>query len=175
MRIGLIDADGHHFPNLPLMKLSAWHKAKGDSVEWYVPVRHGFPNAPLDIVYVSKIFSFSPDCVYDINARQVIKGGSGYRIKLVEGKEEYDGRHDVFLPDEIETIYPDYSLYYDIIPGIRETAYGFLTRGCPNNCGFCHVSRKEGMESHKVAELDSFWRGQKNVVLLDPNITACPD
>lgn len=25
MKIGLIDVDGHNYPNLPLMKLSAWH------------------------------------------------------------------------------------------------------------------------------------------------------
>lgn len=175
MRIGLIDVDGHNFPNLPLMKLSAWHKEKGDSVEWYTPVIHGFPKSPFDIVYASKIFSFSPDYLYNINAKQIIKGGSGYRIKLVDGKEEYDSESDILLPDEIEKVYPDYSLYYEKIPEVRDTAYGFLTRGCPNNCGFCHVSQKEGMRSRKVADLSSFWKGQKNVVLLDPNLTACPD
>ena len=36
-RIGLIDVDGHNYPNLPLMKISAWHKKQGDSVEWYDP------------------------------------------------------------------------------------------------------------------------------------------
>ena len=38
MRIGLIDVDGHNFPNIPLMKLSAYHKAHGNSVEWYQPL-----------------------------------------------------------------------------------------------------------------------------------------
>lgn len=71
------------------------------------------------------------------------------------------------LPDEIEHIYPDYSLY-----GIKDTAYGFLTRGCPRHCAFCIVGDKEGLKSRKVADLSEFWRGQKNIVLLDPNITA---
>ena len=173
MRIGLIDVDGHNFPNLPLMKLSAWHKQNGDSVEWYEPLFHGFPNEPMDKVYMSKVFSFTPDYPYFINAKEVSKGGSGYCIELVDGKEVYHAENDSQLPKEIETIYPDYSIYYEKIPEVRDTAYGFLTRGCPRGCNFCHVASKEGKCSIKVADLDTFWRGQKNVVLLDPNITAC--
>lgn len=72
------------------------------------------------------------------------------------------------MPYEIEHIYPDYDLY-----GIKDTAYGFLTRGCPRGCNFCHVEAKEGRMSYKVADLNEFWRGQKNIVLCDPNILAC--
>lgn len=174
MRIGLIDVDGHNFPNLPLMKLSAWHKSQGDSVEWYEPMIHEFEE-PLDRVYMSKVFSdeYSPDYPYYVNAREVIKGGSGYCISLVNGKEEFDKSKHFDLPYEIEHIYPDYSIYYNKIPEIQNTAYGFLTRGCQCDCNFCHVSQKEGKCSEKVADLSEFWKGQKNIVLLDPNITGC--
>lgn len=171
-RIGLIDVDGHNFPNLPLMKISAWHKQNGDNVEWYEPLFHGM-GKPLDKVYMSKVFSFTPDYQYYINAKEIQKGGSGYCISFVDGKEVFDKSKDVDLPNEIETIYPDYSIYYDKIPEVKNTAYGFLTRGCPRGCNFCHVKDKEGRFSYKVANLDAFWRGQKNIVLLDPNITAC--
>ncbi len=57
-RIGLIDVDGHNFPNIPLMKLSEWHKKHGDNVVWYEVLRHGFPKKPLDRVYMQK-FSVS--------------------------------------------------------------------------------------------------------------------
>ena len=170
MRIGLIDVDGHNFPNIPLMKLSAWHKARGDTVEWYKPLIHGFPNPPLDKVYMSKVFSFSPDYEYFVNAKEVVKGGSGYCISLENGKEVFDKSKDKELPYEIEHIYPDYSIY-----GITDTAYGFLTRGCPRGCDFCHVKVKEGLCSRKVADLSEFWNGQKNIVLCDPNILACKD
>ena len=170
MRIGLIDVDGHNYPNLPLMKLSAWHKARGDTVEWYEPLIHGFPNPPLDKVYMSKVFSFSPDYEYFVNAKEVVKGGSGYCISLENGKEVFDKSKDKELPYEIEHIYPDYSIY-----GITDTAYGFLTRGCPRGCDFCHVKVKEGLCSRKVADLSEFWNGQKNIVLCDPNILACKD
>lgn len=172
MRVGLIDVDGHNFPNLPLMKLSAWHKSQGDSVEWYEPLFHSM-GKPLDIVYMSKVFSFTPDFPYYVNANKVHKGGSGYCISLVDGKEMYDKSKETELPQEIETIYPDYSIYYEKIPKVRDTAYGFLTRGCPRGCSFCHVESKEGRCSRKVADLNTFWRRQKNIVLLDPNITAC--
>lgn len=170
MRIGLIDVDGHNYPNLPLMKLSSWHKAMGDTVEWYEPLIHGFPNPPLDKVYMSKVFSFSPDYEYFVNAKEVVKGGSGYCISLENGKEVFDKSKDIELPYEVEHIYPDYSIY-----GITDTAYGFLTRGCPRGCDFCHVKVKEGLCSRKVADLSEFWNGQKNIVLCDPNILACKD
>ena len=171
MRIGLIDVDGHNFPNLPLMKLAAWHKQKGDTVEWYEPLFSGH----MDKVYMSKVFSFTPDYPYYINSDEVVKGGSGYCISLVDGKEEFDKSRHFDLPKEIEHIYPDYSIYYDKIPEVRDTAYGFLTRGCPCDCDFCHVAQKEGKCSIKVANLSEFWIEQKNIVLLDPNITACRD
>ena len=170
MNIGLIDVDGHNYPNLPLMKLSAWHKRKGDNVEWYIPTQHGFPLPPMDKVYMSKVFSFTPDYPYYVNADEVIKGGSGYCISLVDGREIFDKSKDSELPLEIEHIYPDYGLY-----GITDTAYGFLSRGCPRGCDFCHVAAKEGRCSHKVADLSEFWHGQKNIVLCDPNLIACKD
>lgn len=174
MRIGLIDVDGHNFPNLPLMKLSAWHKANGDTVEWYEPLFHSM-GEPFDKVYMSKVFSFTSDYQYYVNAKEIQKGGSGYCISLVDGREVFDKSKDIELLSEIETIYPDYSIYFDKIPEVKNTAYGFLTRGCPRGCNFCHVKDKEGRCSYKVADLDTFWRGQKNIVLLDPNINACKD
>ena len=171
MRIGLIDVDGHNFPNLPLMKLSAWHKSQGDTVEWYDPLFSGH----MDRVYMSKVFSFTPDYEWAVNADEVIKGGSGYCISLVDGKEQYDKSKDTDLPYEIEHIYPDYSIYYGKVDGIEDTAYGFMSRGCPRGCSFCHVKDKEGLRAYKVADLSEFWNGQKNICLCDPNVLACKD
>jgi hypothetical protein len=171
VRIGLIDVDGHNFPNLPLMKLSAWHKRNGDTVEWYNQLFHSV-GKPFDRVYMSKVFSFTPDFPYYINADEVIKGGSGYCISLENGKEVYHKENDGQLPYEIEHIYPDYSLYPELT---KDTAYGFMSRGCPRGCDFCHVEAKEGRKSYKVADLSEFWRGQKNIVLLDPNPIACKE
>ena len=153
MNIGLIDVDSHNFPNLCLMKLAAYHKAQGDRVEWYNHDRH------YDIVYQSKVFddTYSKDIDFVPNATQVIKGGTGYGL---------ENR----LPDAVEHIMPDYSLY-----GIKDTAYGFLTRGCPRHCAFCIVGDKEGLRSQKVADLSEFWSGQPNIELLDPNLLACKD
>lgn len=155
MNIGLIDVDGHNFPNIALMKISAWHKAQGDTVEWW----WGFGD--YDIVYMSKVFTeeYSPDIPEPFNAKKIVKGGTGY------------GLDNVLLP-EIEHIYPDYGLYPQYT---KNTAYGFLTRGCPRNCTFCIVSEKEGCRSVKVSDLSEWWSGQKNIVLLDPNLLACPD
>lgn len=156
MKVGLIDVDGHNFPNLALMKLSAWHKAKGDEVEWWwTDMIH------YDIVYMSKVFSeeYSPDIPEPANADKVVKGGTGYGLENS-------------LPPEIEHIYPDYSLYPD---HTKDTAFGFLTRGCPRGCHFCIVAEKEGRRSVKVADLSEWWNGQRNIVLMDPNLLACKD
>lgn len=153
MEIGLIDVDSHNFPNLCLMKISAYHKLKGDQVEWCNLFKH------YDRVYMSRVFddTYTEDFMTAINADEIIKGGTGYDLKNK-------------LPDDIEHIYPDYSLYPDLT---KDTAYGFLTRGCPNDCPFCIVSKKEGRKSVKVADLREFWNGQKNIKLLDPNLLAC--
>lgn len=170
MKIGLIDVDNYEnlndcFPNLPLMKLSAWHKQQGDTVVWYQPMFSGH----CDRVYMSKVFSFTEDYPYCIDADEIIRGGSGYCIWLDEnGKEHFDKSKDKELPYEIEHIMPDYSLY-----GITDTAYGFMSRGCPRGCDFCHVKDKEGLRSYKVADLSEFWNGQKYISLFDPNTLAC--
>ena len=170
MKVGLIDVDGHNFPNLPLMKLSAWHKSLGDQTEWYSPWE-GITK-PYDKVYMSKVFSFTPDYQAPIYAKEIHTGGTGYAITLDSGKEVYHRDKDGKLPNTIEHIYPDYSLYPQYT---KDTAYGFLTRGCPRGCAFCHVAPKEGKCSHKVANLDEFWKGQKKIVLNDPNILGCKE
>lgn len=170
MKIGLIDVDGHNYPNLPLMKLSAWHKQNGDTVEWYDSWK-GLCD-PYDRVYLSKVFSFTPDYDNYIYSKEIIRGGTGYCIEVINGKEIFHKEKDKDLPDQIEHIYPDYTLYPE---QTKDTAYGFLTRGCPRGCSFCIVKDKEGLCSKKVADLSEFWDGQSNIVLLDPNILACRD
>ncbi len=154
MKISLCDVDSHNFPNLALMKLSAYHKGRGDEVEWWTPEGH------YDIAYKSRVFTdlYSKDNVIINNADQVICGGTGYDLKNK-------------LPDEVEHTFPDYNLY----PQYQNTAYGFLSRGCVRACSFCIVCQKEGYRSIAVADLAEFWNGQKDIKLLDANLLACPD
>lgn len=153
MRIGLIDVDSHNFPNIALMKLSAWHKHNGDVVE--------FVNywQEYDRIYMSKVFTNSKEPQEQLRTSDLIKGGTGYKSQSK-------------LYESIESTYPDYSLYPLLT---KNTAYGFLTRGCPRMCSFCIVSEKEGDKSNKVADIRQFWKGQKKIKLLDPNILACID
>ena len=169
MKIGLIDVDNHGklescFPNLPLMKLSSYHKSRGNDVEWYDKEKH------YDVVYMSKVFSFTPNFDEEINADLIMKGGTGYNIYTLNGREFFSKNLSLNLYKNVEHIYPDYSLY-----GIEDTAYGFTSRGCPRGCAFCHVKSKEGGISHKVANINEFWNGQKFIELLDPNLLACKD
>ena len=111
MKIALVAVDGHSgFPNLALMRLSAWHKAQGDAVEWWSGFTH------YDRAYLSKVFTFTPDFEYTVNAEEIITGGTGYK--------DYSS-----LPPEVETTPPDYSIY----PSYKR-AIGFLTRGCVRQC-----------------------------------------
>lgn len=146
MKIGLIDVDGKK-PNLALMKLSAWHKAHGDSVEWYNPLFNGF-----DCVYASRVFTYTRD--YEYYPKGVVRGGTGY---IENGNT---------LPEDVEHTCPDYQLY----GGQEAYSMGFLTRGCIRNCDGCFVPTKEG-KIRANAELDEFVR-HRDVVLLDNNILA---
>ena len=146
MIIGLLDIDGHSFPNLALMKISAYHKAQGDHVEFATMFEH------YDILYKSKVFTFTPNNEYCYQADKIIQGGTGYDIHTK-------------LPDEIDIICPDYSLYN------CDHAYGFLTRGCPNKCSWCIVPKKEG-NIRPYADIDDFIGSHKSAVLMDNNVLA---
>ena len=149
MNVALVDVDGHNFPNLALMKLSAWHKAQGDSVEWYSPLF----SRP-DKIYASKVFTFTQDYTdYAPHHPEPIRGGTGYDAT-------------VKLPDAVERMSPDRSIYPQY-----NYSVGFLTRGCIRNCPWCIVPKKEG----KLCEVDDIERiaaGRKEVVLLDNNFLA---
>lgn len=149
MKIGLMAVDSK-YPNLALMKISAFHKANEDLVEWYSPL------FDYDIVYMSKIFSFMPDYEYPItNTRELKKGGTGYNIRTT-------------LPFEIDRLQPDYELY-----GIEEDlAYGFLTRGCPNKCKWCVVPQKEGPIAPYMDIEEIATPGRRKVILMDNNVLA---
>ncbi len=160
MNVALVDIDSHNFPNLVLMKLSAWHKTQGDNVSLLNPtefLQGGDMFKPYDKAYGACVFAENQKIAEEIEAAGGYVAGSG------------TGKPDI-LPDKIEHIMPDYSLY-----GITDTAYGFLTRGCPRRCPFCIVSNKEGQESRKVADLSEWWAGQKHIKLLDPNLLAAPE
>lgn len=150
MKIGLIQVDGK-YPNLALMKLSAYHKAQGDSVSMYRPI----DGEEYDRVYMSKVFDFTPDYDYGIRAQEVVKGGTAYDMKAV-------------LPDGVEHACPDYAAFN------CDYAMGFTSRGCIRNCPFCVVPKKEG-KARAVADIYEFWRGQKYLRLLDNNLTALPE
>jgi len=152
MKIGLHDADMEHmvnktFPNYALMKISAWHKQCGDTVEWWQPI------CEYDKVYSSKVFSYS--AVNPYLPDDAINGGTGYDVKSK-------------LPENIDSMFPDYSLYPKC-----DYAVGYTTRGCPNRCRWCVVPEKEGdirpyKDWRELVRPDS-----QKLVLMDNNILAC--
>jgi len=141
-KIGIHNADKTKFPNLALMKLSAYHKKQGDKVKFW-----NFMES-FDIIYSSKVFTFTEDGFF---SDFMVKGGTGYK-------------NNINLPDEIEHICPDYSLYG------CDKSYGFLTRGCPNKCSWCIVPGKEG-DVYPNADIEEFIR-HKEVILMDNNILS---
>jgi len=151
MNIGIIDVDGHHYPNHALMKVSAYHKSKGDSVEWADVF------STYDVIYSSKIFTFSPDYDYScLNTEKLLKGGTGYDISSK-------------LPEEIDSYNKlDYSIY-----PMHEFSIQFFSRGCIRECPFCVVRRKEGyIRSVEPCDLNP---NGKWIEVLDNNFFANPE
>ena len=148
MIVGLHDADGTRFPNLALMKLSAWHKAHRDTVRWWTAME------TCDRIYSSKVFTFTPECRY--LPEDTVKGGTGYGI--------YDE-----LPSEIDAMFPDYSLYPDC-----GHAIGFLTRGCIRRCPWCIVPAKEGAIRPYSTWVDIRRPDSRDIVFMDNNVLASP-
>lgn len=149
MEIGLIDVDGHSgFPNLAQMKISAYHKSLGDHVERWDGLKH------YDKVYMSKVFTFSPDEETVINANEIVRGGTGYK--------DYSP-----LPPEIEVCFPDYTLYPH-----ADYAIGFLTRGCIRSCPWCVVPKKEGKIRPNQTWEEIKRPDSKKIVFMDNNVLA---
>ena len=162
MNVVLVDIDQTNFPNLALMKIAEWHRRQGDNVALIQPSDIFMGDSlfePYDKIYGACVFTGNAKTAKKIEEMGGYVAGSG------------TGKPDV-LPDEIEHIYPYYLLY-----GIKDVAYGFLTRGCPRRCPFCIVSGKEGETSRKAVKTDltEWWNGQKEIKLLDPNILACEE
>lgn len=157
MRVGLIDVDNTGFPNLALMKLAKYHRNNGDNVQWYSPFER------YDAVYASKVFTFTKDHEFMIpEDTPVWKGGTGYGT-LAPFIDD--------LPAKVDYLQPDYSIY----PYIgKDTAYGFLTRGCPNHCSWCIVPNKEGNISPYM-DVEEIAEGRKRLILMDNNILAAGD
>jgi hypothetical protein len=162
MLIGLVDVDGHAkkkkwgatiYPNLALAKIARYWRNRGGQIEWATPMKH------YDIVYMSKVFNFSPDDTYIYNADEIVKGGTGYDPTSQ-------------LPEEIDRLQPDYSIYPNVP---KDTAYGFLTRGCPNRCKWCVVPRKEGAIRPYMDVDEIAIKGRRKLVLMDNNILAAGD
>ena len=151
-KIGLIDVDQTSFPNIALGKIARYHKAAGDEVEWVDPL---FGGGGYDKVYMSKIFTFSPDYDYPIEADEIDRGGTGYDMHKK-------------LPTAIDMLQPD----YDFLGVSKDTAYGFITRGCPNKCKWCCVPIKEGKQVPYMDVDDIAIEGRKKLILMDNNILA---
>lgn len=148
MLVGLHDSDKTRFPNLSLMKISAWHKAQGDAVEWWNPI------TTYDRVYSSKVFTFTPENPY--LPPDTVKGGTGYGL--------YNE-----LSGEIDAMYPDYSIYPDC-----DYAIGFLTRGCIRCCPWCVVPKKEGAIRPYRTWKEVKRPDSRDIVFMDNNVLACP-
>jgi hypothetical protein len=145
MKTGLINVDGHNFPNFALMKIANYHRQQGDTVEW---INHW---DRYDKVYKSKVFTFTQDNYFSVQSGEIVKGGTGYKMY-----------HDLFC-DNTE---PDYSLYPQY-----PHAYGFLTRGCIRHCAWCIVPKKEG-GIRAYRDIETVIQGRKSAILMDNNVLA---
>ena len=149
MKIGLIDVDGHNFPNVALMKIASWHRQQGDTAEWV----NGFEE--YDRIYMSKVFTFTPDDLTAYRCPDIRRGGTGYDIKSR-------------LPDEIDR---HTGLAYDLYPQHRFSVQ-FYSRGCIRHCPFCLVHDKEG-GIHSVEPME--WNPRAEwIEVLDNNFFAAP-
>lgn len=173
MNIGVIDADligrkKHRFPNLASMKISGYHKSKGDTTSLLL----SYDNIDkFDKVYISKVFldTFVPEEV--LKLKNVEYGGTGFFYDKADP-----------LPDEIEHHMPDYDLYSKWVDkmidnGVKKkdleyyTDYsiGFTTRGCFRKCEFCVNKNYDKIFKHSPIE-EFFDSNKKYICLLDDNI-----
>jgi len=160
MKILLIDTDSK-IPNLALMKLSTFHKQRGNLVEIRKLKYSGYPHnkkptvinaSEFDNVAVSTVFTVNSDKVIVKENDNVEFGGTGYDIITI-------------LPSYIDELNEDYSIYPE-----HNASYGFITRGCIRDCWFCFVPEKEGKLAY-YRDWESIVK-HKETYFLDNNFLA---
>lgn len=161
MHVRITHIDGK-LPNLALMKISAWHKARGDNVRFTKHVHRELDEPEYDRVYGSAIFTFSRPRVEEFLTQfpGAIVGGTWNQDEWVNGVEPITVEQ--MIGQEYE--HYDYSLYPSF-----EASIGFTQRGCRLRCGFCVVHAKEG-RPRSVNTVPELWRGPgypKHLHLLD--------
>jgi len=149
VKVALIQFDGS-LPNLALMKLSSYYKQQGAKVQLN------------DISGADKIFV---SCIFDWNKSQAL-GITKMFSNVCIGGPGIDLNKQ--LPNEIEHIKPDYSLY-DL-----DYSMGFTSRGCIRNCPFCIVPKKEGYIKDHAPISEFYDESHTNLILLDNNFLASP-
>ena len=146
MKIGIYNLEPK-IVNVALMKISQYHKLRGDSVEPYnLLLRHNY-----DKIYASSIFDFT-DKGYVTS--EMICGGSGFDVSSK-------------LPPEIEVCDYDWDLYPDCDYSII-----WFSQGCMRNCEWCIVREKEGF-MHSVTPKNLNPRGE-SIKVMDNNFFANP-
>lgn len=177
MKIAIIDADligrkRHRFPNLACMKISAYHKNRGDTVILKTDYE-GL--SEFDRVYLSKVFTDTPvpDAVFSFT--HLSFGGTGFFYDKAPA-----------LPFEVEHQMPDYHLYdawvqSKLAEGGKRTEYayytdysiGFITRGCFRKCEFCVNKNYDRVQMH--SPLSEFYDPSRpKICLLDDNFLGSP-
>lgn len=162
-RIRITHLDGS-LPNIALMKLSHWHKARGHEVAFKRSPTPELWEPRYDRVYGSAIFAFSRDRVerFVNNFPEAIVGGTGTgSVVTVE--------NTLGLAQEYPHL--DYSIY-----PAYEASIGFTQRGCRLKCKFCVVPTKEG-KARSVLTIADIWRGEghpKHLHLLDNDFFGQP-
>lgn len=152
MNIGITQIDGK-LPNVALMKVASYYEEFNANISAYIPNRDNYLD--YDLIYMSKIFDFTPMPVIPKNA---LIGGTGVDF--------YNK-----LPLDIEVMPPSYTLYPECTYNI-----GFAMKGCRFKCKFCCVPVKEG-KPYNYSSIDELLinpKGGNRLMLLDNDFFGNP-
>jgi len=152
------------YPPLGLMKLSTFHKMRGDEVHFVygcIHERNLFSlSDPWDRIYITTLFTFQwKKTIETINHYKNLVWGDTSKIlvggimasllpdKVYEATGIYPVKGVVRSPEQIglsgteniDFLAPDYDLLDNNLYAINATYYAYTTHGCVNECPWCGV------------------------------------
>lgn len=181
MKVLLCQVDGK-LPNLALMRLSTWHRMRGDFTRLTDSPKEAKTFSP-DKVYCSSIFTTSEkkrQAFAELFPNAVV-GGDGYKpvwkdLTIIRTKDQPLGvgssLREVISDCDPEELTPDYGLYPKFVGSI-----GYTQRGCRLDCSFCRMKTREGLP-RSVRTISQLWRGDplpKQIHLLDNDFFGQPE
>jgi len=173
------------YPPLGLMKISTYHKLRGDEVVFHKGTSAAIRDQAWDIIYITTLFTFQWKMTIEtikfyqrnkLKNRNIKVGGILGSLLQKDVENETGITPHFGLWEEVDRMPPDYTLTNGVCNYYTNNAsIGYMTKGCKNRCPYCAVPTLEPEFVPFIPLGKQIDPNKKDLILLDNNVLASPE